>query len=133
MVDPIPLDPLDPLDREGDPDGVSDFSESLENFLAAGGGALASVAIVGAVVTLGGLLVVPNLLSARGATKEFGLERATRERCLELGVTPEELAKLEAQGLAEGREGGVAAVSSSRGEDGPHAGGFGVEAAKPPE
>lgn len=57
---------------------------------------------LGGAVTLAGLggLVAPNLLEARGATTSWVLAKQRRDRCLELGLTLEQLAEIEAgQGL----------------------------------
>lgn len=53
--------------------------------------------VIGGTITLGGLgmIIIPNLVEARGATRSWVLEKAKRKRCLELGLTLEQLEALE--------------------------------------
>ena len=43
-----------------------------------------------------GVLVAPMTVQTCGATRSLQIDRERQQRCLELGVTPEELAELEA-------------------------------------
>lgn len=50
----------------------------------------------GAITLIGlGMVVVPNLIEARGATRSWVLDKARRQRALELGLTLEQLEALE--------------------------------------
>jgi len=78
----------EPWDLEPVPEDTS-LGETLK---AAGTGALISA------LTLTGLgfIIVPNLVEARGATRTWVLEKERRARCLDLGLTPEQLEAAEA-------------------------------------
>lgn len=76
-----PLQPMDPAERAGLVDAALVFAKGLA-------GGVATLFGVGA-------LLIPNLVEARGATRSHVLEKQRRERCMELGVTLEELAAIE--------------------------------------
>lgn len=52
------------------------------------GGALSLVSL--------GVLVAPMTVRTCGATQSLRIDRERQQRCMELGITPEELAELEA-------------------------------------
>lgn len=87
--EPWPLEPT----QDDEPGGLRDV---LRTF---------ALAFAGGALTIAGLSLPPSvLIEARGATRSWALDRARRERCLELGLTPEQLEALERDGPGEPAE-----------------------------
>ena len=101
-----PVDKRDVDSRTEDPKGAEASAEGGEAWPlrpVTQGAPLAGVARVFAAGVTGGVLslvgfgfMLPNLIPARGATRSLQIDRAQRQRCMELGITPEELAVLDA-------------------------------------
>lgn len=79
--------PLDPTAE--DPDPPAGVREAAKLFLAGVGGG---------VLALFSLAPLALATHTHGATRSLQVDRERRARCLELGVTPEELSRLEARG-----------------------------------
>ena len=61
--------------------------------------------LTGGVISLFSLTGLPAKQVTRGATRGLQIDRQRQQRCLELGITPEELAVVEArEALARGTE-----------------------------
>jgi hypothetical protein len=102
--DPWPLTPLGPPDEASGPAGSPEPrrfgaqpptalpSDPLRHALSL----LASGAAGGTLVAFAfGSLLLPTCVETRGATRGLQVDRARQQRCLELGITPAELAALE--------------------------------------
>ena len=76
-----------PRDRWASPD-VSPLNRALKLFASGAVGGVMSLAALG-------VLIIPNAVGCRGATRSLRIDRERQQRCMELGITPAELEALE--------------------------------------